>query len=854
MKQVEECVGEEPQENTEVDLQYPTIPFHHPFTSLLAHSHFLAMASTGDDSSVDETMSSIEESVWDIIDEASVATSDDEDRNLSRQQTPSSDGNEQEADGRETSDDIETSSENQGFTSQHFGSVHQETTSEIDESWNSEVTNFRVPQSVKTEEDKGEAYQQEAITFNKGSTRGSNSAEVLDAWHFRRVFEGEEREKICHDFRLRCLPQKIIGTIRQQMSREPLKPTTPYKVLYVGPDKVKHPIIQKISAVLAYSLNKVSGTAASSSSRYSIVPISAFESGSEPEVVLVNHMGLEICIEECTPAYSVREESGNDAYRLPNLAIIFVPENEEVEAKQRRILARSFTGQHNIPTIVLSEFGWKRPTQAMTLDHRTPHFCIEYDGLADQPRILKRLPIDLSSFLNIEATEMSRNLACISGTNGTIQSDEGRTRKLEAEVQDAKVNIGGKYKDCLKTIRQRTPPAIWSISRLSVTLILGLLVSTAILHLFNQKLALLSKKDTPDPVVLSTLRPSASSISTRNSFPTTVQSPSREEMSETGQPFLTKSLSALHTNTDLASFLLESHTLAPNTSDKFKLHVIGDCHVVLRPPHWFTALKRAPKLLFNIHRGTQSVDYQFSTLFDGVYALKLAKEDAYGPLNVTVWTVKKPRFNETFQVDFGSPWLNVAGWKRASRMATEQVREELYSAQTGLTYVYEQTSTGIQAFVRGTFNRANCALKEVEKAGMISFNKTAKTTGIVITQSMELSYTLSEQLHRHNIVVTSQFRRQRENLHSEIASLTQKMSSLFSHQSRIISQAAARLNVVALANEIQEYRETHLVESQKQAIRMWWTMRGGPPKKFKGKSDGLPKPYGPTTSKKAPNR
>ena len=868
MKQVEEVVDEQHQVNTDLDLQYPTIPLYHHLGSLVAHSQVLTMASAGDDSSIDENMSSIEDSVWDVIDEASVVTSDDEDQDLSRQQTPSSDGHDQDSDDKEIPGDADTHDESQGAISPDFRSKQQRTSSAFDKSWTSEVTNFRVPQNLKNEEDNKEPHDQKTILFNKDHMHDASPSESFDAWHFAKVFEGEEKEKICQDFRLSCRPQKIIGTIRQKMSREPLRLISSYKLLYVGPNNAKQPIVQKISAALACSLNEDLANAKSSPSRFSIVPISAFDSGSEPEVVLVNHMGLEICIEECTSASLVREQADSDkisltmnnntvvqsawhddafavssTYTLPSLAIVFIPENEEAVAKQTRLLARSFIGRHNIPAIVLSDFGWKGPIQSITLDYRTPHFCIEADGLPDQQRVLKRLPIDLFSFLDIEATEMSRNLAYISRTDDNTQPDVGKPTQFGTKVVDAITNRRTTCRDHPTSIGQRTQPTFWSISRLSSTLLLGLLLSTIIFNLVNKKLDLLSKGGSPDPIVMSSLSLSPfPSSTTVPSLPTTSQPVSKARIMEANQPFLTKSLSALHTNTDLASFLLKSHEQPPSTSEKFKLHVIGDCHIILRPPRWLTALKKAPALIFNVARGSRSVDYQFSTLFDGVYALKVAKEDAYGTLNVSVWTVKKPMINETFQVEFGNPWLNFAGWKRATQVVTGQVHERLHSAQTGLTNLYENAGSGIQVFAQSAIDSANYALKEVEKAGMISLNESAKTTDLMIHQSRELLRTFSEQIHRRSTTVTLYLVAQRNDIQIEIASLPQKMSSLLSRQSDIISKAATRLNVVRLANDIQIYRETHLVESQKQALRIWWTIRGGPPREHKSVTDSLPKP------------
>ena len=891
MKQTENEKASD-RETTTIDLRYPTIPLYNSLDSWLAHSQLLTMPSTADDSSVDENMSSIEDSAWDIIDEASVVTSDDEDRNLSRQPTPSSDGQAQDIEGRGFSDHSDTSNGGQpGRTSPSqlpLDSVHQDNSSDICQSWNTETPTLMAHPEFRTEADNEVpgpflgTHHHESIRFDEPRKATDNALEFVDVAHVVRIFEGKARDQISQDLRLSSPPQRMNGTIRQRMSSEVLRPNGPYKLLYIGASEAKQPIVQKVSVALASSLDPLAGPAIPTSESFSIVPISAFEDGSSPEVVLVNHMGLEISIEECTSASYVKEEDGHDtislmlngdkavrstwnktaftlpdSYKLPDLAVIYIPEDEAINAKQSRLLARSFLSRHGVPVIVVSsEVGWKRPVQAMTLDLRTPHFCIEArNPQGNNPRVLKRLPIDLPSFLDIDAAQMSRNLACLYRTDSTAPFDTGRVVQPTARGDDIRSNRITDIQQWSKNYYSGLSWRSWSIARMSTTLLLAMLFSTALLGMSNYKATYLSKAPTDStlapipnsPKTSTTITPSSLSLPAAQTLPTTTTS-------ETSRKARTKGISAVRTSTDLASSLLDSHALPLNSSDKFKLHVVGDRHVVLQPPHWFGQLRKAPALLFKITRQGQPLDYEHSTLFDGVYALKIPREDAYGLLNVSVWTIKKPRINETFQVDFGSPWLKLAPWKKASQVTTEQVREELHSAQTGLVNVYEHTSVGVQAFMRDAIIKAECALREVEKVGMISLNQTVKTTEMMLAQSKELSRSIAAQLQRGGTLAKSRLMAQRQHLHNEIAGFTRKMAFLLSRQAQTVSDAAARLNVIALAHDIQEYRETHLVESQKQAIRMWWTLRGGPPpKKPRTTPSKAPKTRKPR-SKKGANR
>ena len=870
-----------------IDLQYPTIPLYNSLDSWLARSQLLTMPSTTDDSSVDENMSSIEDSAWDIIDEASVVTSDDEDRNLSRQPTPSSDSQDQDIEGRGHSDDPDLGKGDLSLTTSQIqlplDSMHQDTPSDICQSWNTETPTLTAHREFRTEADDEVpgllfvTQHHESIKFHEPLKTTADALEFVDVSHVVRIFEGKARDQILRDLRLSSPPQRMNGTIRQRMSSEVLRPNGPYKLLYIGSSEVKRSIVQKISVALASSLDPLAGSAISTSESFSIVPISAFDNRSSPEVVLVNHMGLEISVEECTSASYVKEEDGHDtisltlngdkavrstwnraaftlphSYKLPNLAVVYIPEDEAINAKQSRLLTRSFLSRHGVPVIVVSsEIGWKRPVQAMTLDLRTPHFCIEgRNPQGNNPRVLKRLPIDLPSFLEIDAAQMSRNLACLYRKDSIATFDTSRLVHPRAQGDDIRSNRTTAIKQGLKNHLTGLSSRSWSITRIGTTLLLAMLFSTALLSISNYKAAYLSKVPTDSPLASAPNYSKPSATIVPSSLSPAAAQTLRIATSKTSRQARTKGISAARTSTDLASFLRDSHALALNSSDKFKLHVIGDCHVVLQPPHWFGQLRKAPALLFKITRQGQPLDYEHSTLFDGIHALKIPREDAYGLLNVSVWTLKKPRINETFQVDFGSPWLKLAPWRRASQITTEQVREELHSAQTGLVNAYEHTTNGVQAFMRDAVTKAECALREVEKAGMISLNQTVKTTEVMLAQSKELSRSIAAQLQRSGTMATSSLMAQRQHLHNEIAGFTGKMSSLLSRQARTVSEAAARLNVIALAHEIQEYRQTHLVESQKQAVRMWWTLRGGPPpKKPRATSGKVPKARKPRSKK-----
>jgi hypothetical protein len=96
----------------------------------------------------------------------------------------------------------------------------------------------------------------------------------------------------------------------------------------------------------------------------------------------------------------------------------------------------------------------------------------------------------------------------------------------------------------------------------------------------------------------------------------------------------------------------------PKTSNKSvcSAEILGDREILIRIPSatklsWLT--KEAMSV--NITRGDETVDTERVYSSDEGIVLLLQKNDAYGVLNISVITTRKPRVNETFQVDFGTP-------------------------------------------------------------------------------------------------------------------------------------------------------------------------------------------------------
>ena len=272
--------------------------------------------------------------------------------------------------------------------------------------------------------------------------------------------------------------------------------------------------------------------------------------------------------------------------------------------------------------------------------------------------------------------------------------------------------------------------------------------------------------------------------------------------------------------------------------------MVGDSHVVLRPPTWFRQLKKTPPLRFKVNRNRKQLEYEFSTLFDGVYALKFPAEDAHGTLDISVWTTKSPRLNQTFQVEFGTPWLKVSGWQKAAEAMTEQIREDLVAAQSGLFKAYGYANKRVQYFFKDAVVRADTLLKEAEKFGLSSLTSTLQSTEQMVNHSKELSSSLTQRIRKSSGSTSDYLLVQRKVLGKEISSYSRKMSSVLAQHATALTEAASGLNLGALGQEIQAYRETHFREAQIKLLQTWWGVSGIP--------EGVQNNHGGARSRKQP--
>ncbi|KAI4163456.1 MAG: hypothetical protein LQ342_002963 [Letrouitia transgressa] len=657
------------------------------------------------------------------------------------------------------------------------------------------------------------------------------------------------------------LPEQISATIRLEMSGKALVPDRPFKVFFIGDTSAKDSVQYKIATALA--VDSMSEKRKSSGSM--VVPIPSFSHSTGQDVVLIEKTNIDIVVDHCNTASFVRNEGGFDTigltmvdgtivesswngsafgiaqdWQLPDIAIFYLSEFDDIASKQNRRFARSFMSRHNVPSIIISQATpWDKPSDAMTLDYRTPHICLEAStGSQIRPKRLKRLPIDLQSFLQIVPHQLSRNLALLT----EVPRVSIATKQIRASSKVESPGCVPGFKACrifltwlfhaisgpmrVMSQRRRIHP-IQPLLLASLILTIGFVIAQNLRFVGISGVPNIdrdSKMATTQILSASNLAGTASVLSAKPIFePKPKSGPSL--VVPVGMP---KGLTTTHTNTDLASFLLDSPANTVNKSEKFIVHVIGDSHIVLRPPYWFTRSKKMPKLYFNVTQGNRVLKHQLSTLFEGVHAIELPVNEAHGNLNITVWTTSRPRINETFQVQFRNPWFQTPTLQRAASALTGSLQREINIVQTRFGIFYAQSSTELTAFIRETFKKAANIGIEAKKITSASRNQPAHSKDLVLLRVKKLS-------HDFFAVLLHMKERTLDGRWPPVNILRKNLPRVISNPCSLISSQVQRFTGAigvhtpgAFALEIKRYSTLQLRQTQKKALKLWWRVAGLP--------------------------
>lgn len=593
----------------------------------------------------------------------------------------------------------------------------------------------------------------------------SLAAETISVKHTVTDFNEEQTASIVQGMVLQSPSKRLAVTIRQTMTKQGLSTRDPLRILYIGSHSAKQDIIHKIASSVTASVEtgKRSQHLRHSPQLYNVVPVSAFGSERTPEIELMHSSGYQINVEDCTFArnlqyedtpekpdvirltlddsfsyHSVPEGEGfiiEPRWELPHVAIFYCSDNDALDARRTTTIARKFMSRHNIPSIVISHKQLFDRGQCMSLDQHSIHMCLESRDPNGRGNIIhRRLPIDLASFLNIDARQMNRNLAYLTGLHEPLDvpAPTIMTKKIEnnlvnpPDLENTSYNIS----DRVNYIRNRNG-AEWR-ALLPVGLLL-LSVFAAVLtgipsYRFSSAPAISINSKTMSAVAISTSSttsptpvPSLISTSTSVAVKTSTRTITVTHAQSQGPNSL-----AIVPSMELGKLsLIPQDSAKPvNISSVCTAEILGDREILIRIPSatklsWLT--KEAMSV--NITRGNVTVDTERAYSSDEGIVLSLARQEAYGILNISIITTKKPRVNETFQVDFGTTvsqsWQGVID-KLSSLFTNEG---SLVDPKT-----YEQVLKNAEHLVEEARVQSQSAFVQVEEARRFAMKHAASTT------------------------------------------------------------------------------------------------------------------------------
>jgi hypothetical protein len=835
--------------SSHVLLQFPTIPVDGTPASWLSRSQIVAMTSNPDYSSFDDTSSSLGDSTYDFVDDKSGIVSDDEDHENLTQSVSSNDERDLSQVDRVPPSTIMNDGEANALPQSPLSrSVADEHSLPV----GSGLRGLHARDGANDGFFIGPGHDMgHMLLLQEPSITGMDSDKPFEGELTLKVFDqSEASEVMIHHIRATSPSKTVTAVLKQTMVRQGLIPNSPYKMLYVGNPSAREEIVWKIGSALDASLTSEE----SSPNQYAIVRIPSFQDAAPRGVELIDSTGIGLVVEECGSASFTKMSGGNDTismaisnqvssdqkliesvwsgsghrvtdnWRLPDIAIFYLSDRDNISAKQTRHFARKFMNRHQVPCMIISQVPlWDRPAEVIALDYTTLHICLEAHDPSTS--IVKRLPVDLKTFLILDAGQMNSNLAYLA--NRPISSRRRNPRRSASNngsLRDPPVNEKGHY--FFLNIPQvegyllPLPPSLKRVFLPSLFLIFGLLLYQLVMSVVVGAPYVPARLEQGADTITNIRRACAERGPTMpiplSSHPASITKP----ISLKNKALLPQGKPPAASNSVLASLLHGRQHVTPNQSEDFEVGIIGDCHIVLRSPHWFIRSKKTHKLAFNVTRKGSTLHHQVSMPFDGVYALEIPRDDAYGTLNVSLWTTSKPFINKSFEVEFGTPWLKVYTWNKATQAISRSIGENRHLALAALKVQYDRFAKTL-----GYLGKVEAGKEAGNFPKALPYQAT-KTKDVILS-SIGLSHNLAMKLGDGSISASKQLMSNVRKLRRSITDYSTKTSLLLSEHTQRLSQAMAS-NYQTIARNFVRSQNTHLRATQKNALKFWWKIRGLP--------------------------
>ena len=594
-------------------------------------------------------------------------------------------------------------------------------------------------------------------------------AEQVELKHTVHIFDEDEVAEVVAHSSPELLGAQLLATVRMTMTREDLRLTRPFRILYLGGHQdIKSSILTKIGDALVANAG-FGNRPTLDSSMYHILQTSFHPGASPTELVPID---AQLIVDDCVGAtsqktgfrqadqitltlkkgqswssvwhdtsYAVKASS---QWTPPDIAVFFIPQQESIPERQSRTYAHVFMNRHNIPTMMISEgFLWRGYKGVMPFDHKSLHGCVEVrTSSRSSSHVLKRLPIDLATFQSIAPGQLSRNLACLTG----LYVQKSKSTQMSPSNDDTDSRNLKSFSDIEKhpltksMYPQRTP---WSqLLKRSPMWGIAAVLGIAVLCQFLLTVGHLYSRRSPAGSIKSPTTPPHKDQGAATMYSSSTTTTATVYIPDTTLP--PKSLATVDPKRELQK-LLTPEMEAANKSDNFQVYVIGDCHMIIKPPQYFMSKKKIPAFHVKISRGNQVLSHNLSKLFDGIFTTQLDREEAYGPINVTISTMK-PVLTQVTEIDFGTPWLKIAGWKKAAQMVSEQLQSDVENAQKEVAVYYQRISTELQVRIQSVSKAARLrATKDQEllQAKSKAFVEAAKVQSVALSERVTQEMTVA---------------------------------------------------------------------------------------------------------------
>ncbi|KAG0157538.1 hypothetical protein PDIDSM_4723 [Penicillium digitatum] len=666
--------------------------------------------------------------------------------------------------------------------------------------------------------------------------------ERVELKHTIRTFEGAAASELKSRLPYNSTDSIIMATVQQTMTKQSLDLDKPFRVLYVGHPGFRNIILDKIGDVLVSSSCAGSETSSAESSRYHVVPTS-FGAGAVPNFAELLPIHVQLVVDECLEATTdphadrpntlslkfknrpicisawtgsgYHETSATD-WTLPDVAILFVSSLDDAVAVNTQRLAHMFLERHGVPAMMISEEPlWKMAGEVIPLNHNSLHTCLESrHPVSGETAVLRRYPIDLKTFESITPGQLNRNLASL------VSLYPRKAHKVTADTPSLQQRH--KFADLEKHPGNWLPPSYATRARElapTLRLVALTLISAIAISIGYAAVRVL---------VIFLVQCFAGSALSNASFPVASHAPptSALTLNRVVQTSISTksaaSVRALHVPS-WGNAIPEDVTVptlsaakSSGTTNEFEIQVVGDCHVIIKPPHKIALSKKQPQFNVSVHRENKPLTYELSQLFDGVYTLKFNREDAYGLVNLTITTKSKKPISQTMTVDFGSPWLKIINWKRAAQEISSQFAKEIHTAQTGLTEVYGRLSTDLQVIVGDVVKRTHLLRRDAEALHRESLN----ARDSILSRSKQISEVLTRNTIQRFRSVSSVLQVQSSRLDKEAKGLVHDAWSR-------LGKSAANLDLHSLTDRVRKFRKCNVLDRAQSRARHLMGFRSG---------------------------